>query len=352
MNPQNPFKNHFDPLQSQFFITGSSSVIVYANKGTQTQTGYSLAESVGKKPGDLWGGYMPSSYYQKMWYTIQKEQHFFLNDAKNITKQGEPFAGQTYILPVLKSGALSHFIALNPSIQNEIEKKQFESDIHDILALQETDGTAALKKIYGWLTREPLPVTQGTNLSLSEIFENYFIEPTEVLFHERSLDKTLIFDAKQNTKNFELLYIKYNKKIFSYFFSHLKDFSLAEDFTQETFINAFRHLENFIPTNASYQTYLFRIAHNILVNHYRRVLPLSSEELEHLASKIPVNSLEILSLKESIKRLSTSEQEILSLVYEHGYALKEIAEKKQKSENAIKLQISRIRKKLRQFLDF
>lgn len=352
MTEENSLKRQFDPLSSQFFITGSSSVIVYANTGTEKTTGYSLAESVGKKPGELWGGYMPSSYYQKMWYTIQHDKHHFLSEANNKTKQGESFQGNTYIVPILRSGNLSHFIALNPLIQNESEKKQFESDVDAIVALEENHGYEALKKIYAWLTRQSLEIDSKKNISLAEIFDESFIRPTEEVFKERALDKSLIFDAKEDSRNFNLLYLKYNKKIFSYFFSHLKDGALAEDFTQETFMNAFRHLESFTPSNASYQTYLFRIAHNILINHYRKVLPLSSEEIKDFAAKVPANSLEIISLKEGIKKLSPEEKEMLSLVYEQGYALKEIAEKKQKTENAVKLQISRIRKKLRELLDF
>lgn len=342
-------KNKFDALHSQFFITGLSSVILYANAGNEEKTGFSVAESVGKRPGDLWGGKMPSSYYQKMWYTIQTQKTFFLNDAQNITKQGEPFSGQTYIIPIFKNKVLSHFIALTPLLQNEIEKKQFETDLEQIIFFQEGHGYLALKKIYFWLTRQPTNFSETTS-SLSDIFTNFFIEPTEQIFIERKADKNLILNAQKNAKDFEFLYTKYNKKIFSYFLAHLKDAHLAEDFTQETFMKALSHVGTFVPSNASYQTYLFRIAHNILVNHYRKVLPLSSDAMNDLATKTPVNSLEIFSLKEGMETLSAHEKEILSLVYEYGYSMKEIAEKKDKTENAVKLQVSRIRKKLRNFL--
>lgn len=350
MPEEDALKNKFDALQSQFFITGTSSVILYSNKGTEEKTGFSLAESVGKRPGDLWGGHMPGSFYKKMWYTIQKEKTFFLSDAHNQNKRGETFCADTYIVPIFKNKMLSHFIALSPLLQNETEKKEFEIDLEMILLLQETRGFLSLEKIFFWLTRQYVDFSE-TEASLSDIFSTHFVEPTKQLFIERENDKNLILNAQQNTKEFEVLYAKYNKKIFSYFLAHLKEVNLAEDFTQETFIKALSHVGTFVPTNASYQTYLFRIAHNILVNHYRKVLPLSSEHMQNMATKVPVNSLEIYSLKEGIETLSKEEKEILSLVYEQGYAMKEIADKKNKSENAIKLQISRIRKKLRQFLD-
>lgn len=350
MPEEDPLKSQFDALKSQFFITGTSSVILYANKGTEDQTGFSLAESVGKRPGDLWGGKMPKAFYQKMWYTIQHKKTFFLNDAHNTTKQGTSFSTQTYIVPIFKNKILSHFVALTPLLQNENEKKLFETDLENIILLQETQGSLALEKIFFWLTRQQVHFSQS-ELSLSDIFKDHFIHPTQEIFIERETDKTLILDAQKNSQNFEFLYTKYNKKIFSYFLSHLKDANLAQDFMQETFMKALSHVGTFVPSNASYQTYLFRIAHNILVNHYRKVMPLSSEHLENVATKVPVNSLEIFSLHEGIETLTPSEKEILSLVYEQGYAMKEIAEKKNKSENAIKLQISRIRKKLRDFLD-
>ncbi len=345
-----PLKDQFDLLKTQFYITGTSSVILYSNKGTEEKTGFSLAESVGKRPGDLWGGRMPASYYKKMWYTIQSQHTFFESNAMNETKQGVPYCTETYIVPIFKNKTLSHFIALTPLLQNEIEKKEFELDLEMILLLQETRGFLSLEKIFFWLTRQHVDFSE-TESSLSDIFSTHFVEPTKQLFLERETDKNLVLSAQGNAKEFEVLYAKYNKKIFSYFLSHLKDVNLSEDFTQETFIKALSHVSTFVPTNASYQTYLFRIAHNILINHYRKVLPLSSEHMQELATKVPANSLEIYSLKEGIETLSTEEKDILSLVYEQGYAMKEIADKKNKSENAIKLQISRIRKKLRLFLD-
>lgn len=350
MPETDPLKDQFDPLKSQFFITGTSSVILYSNKGTEEKTGFSLAESVGKRPGDLWGGKMPPSFYKKMWYTIQNQKTFFESNAMNETKQGQNFCAATYIVPIFKNKVLSHFVALSPLLQNENEKKEFELDLEMILLLQETRGFLSLEKIFFWLTRQHVNFSE-TESSLCDIFETHFIAPTKELFIERETDKNLVVNAQNNAKEFEVLYAKYNKKIFSYFLAHLKDISLAEDFTQETFIKALSHVQTFVPTNASYQTYLFRIAHNILVNHYRKVLPLSSEHMQELSAKIPANSLEIYSLKEGIETLSNEEKDMLSLVYEQGYAMKEIADKKNKSENAVKLQISRIRKKLRHFLD-
>ena len=52
---------------------------------------------------------------------------------------------------------------------------------------------------------------------------------------------------------------------------------IAEDLMQQTFLKAFQHLQEFEVRDASYLTYLLKIAHNTLVNYYRvpKPIPLS-----------------------------------------------------------------------------
>ncbi|PIT86329.1 MAG: RNA polymerase subunit sigma-24, partial [Candidatus Magasanikbacteria bacterium CG10_big_fil_rev_8_21_14_0_10_43_6] len=71
--------------------------------------------------------------------------------------------------------------------------------------------------------------------------------------------------AQQDGAAFGALYSKYYHRIFHYFYERvLKQRGVAEDLAQETFLRAFRHVTFFEHKNASYYTYLLRIAHNVL----------------------------------------------------------------------------------------
>lgn len=163
-------------------------------------------------------------------------------------------------------------------------------------------------------------------------------------------DATLVHKAQKDGSKFAALYEKYAKKIYNYFLYRLGgDRVLAEDLTQETFTKAFAHLSRFEVRNYSYLTYLMTIAHNLLVNQYRkpRSAPIDA------AGDMPVeiaNDIEKRSDIETIRRaiadLAPREREVMRLRYQLGLSIRDIAGKEGVSENAIKLLLSRARKKL------
>ncbi len=167
-------------------------------------------------------------------------------------------------------------------------------------------------------------------------------------------DNEIIQRAKINSQIFEEIYKKYADKIYNYFWyrvGHQKD--TAEDLTQETFLRAFKHLARFQNRGYSYLSYLLAIAHNVLVNYYRshKLIPLSVFE----GIDIPVpeeitnyleNKITIEQLKEALNTLSGAEKEITLMRYRDEMSIKEISKITGKSENAVKLILSRARKKL------
>lgn len=165
-------------------------------------------------------------------------------------------------------------------------------------------------------------------------------------------DIDIIKRAKLNPQVFQEIYIKYADKIYNYFWyriGHQKD--VAEDLMQETFIRAFSHLPKFQIRGYSYLTYLTTIAHNILVNYYRghKLIPL--EEVGDVPVEITetVNrKLEAEKLWKAIQNLSVLERDVILMRYQKEMPIKEIAKIMGKTENAIKLLLSRTRKKLSQ----
>jgi RNA polymerase sigma-70 factor, ECF subfamily len=96
---------------------------------------------------------------------------------------------------------------------------------------------------------------------------------------DRELDQVLVERAQQGDKRaFELLVIKYHRKLGRLLSRMVRDAAEVEDITQETFIKAYRALPGFRGESAFY-TWLYRIgvntAKNYLVAHKRQ--PVSSD---------------------------------------------------------------------------
>lgn len=135
---------------------------------------------------------------------------------------------------------------------------------------------------------------------------------------------------------------------------YLRDYYLAEDATQETFIKAMKSYDSFLH-NSNEKTWLIRIAINSCKNIMRTKwfrIPLINIEQQH---NIAVHdSTEDLIEKENISKaimsLSKSDREIIILYYYQELTVREISYITQKKENAINQQLRRAREKLKNLL--
>ncbi|MGC9520440.1 MAG: RNA polymerase sigma factor [Anaerolineae bacterium] len=82
-------------------------------------------------------------------------------------------------------------------------------------------------------------------------------------------ERDLILRAKEDPEAFGELYEKYVDRIYNYHYRHTSNRVEAEDLTSRTFYRALRSLHGYRVTEAPFQAWLFRIAHNLVVNWYR-----------------------------------------------------------------------------------
>lgn len=170
--------------------------------------------------------------------------------------------------------------------------------------------------------------------------------------NEAEEDEILVKKAQESPEAYEALYKKYGKRVYNYFWyraGRVKE--VAEDLAQETFVKAYQKLPNFRLRAYSYFSYLKTIAHNTLVKYYRKPKITSLEELGDIAEESAPDKSETKEsaelLWQAIEKLPETEKNIIFLKYREGCSVKEIAKLTQKSENAVKLVLSRARKKLR-----
>ncbi len=164
-------------------------------------------------------------------------------------------------------------------------------------------------------------------------------------------DTKLVALAKANPKEYEKLYTKYSDKVFNYFWYRTgHDRMLSEDLMQETFLRAFQHLKRFKSRGYSYLTYLITVAHNVLVDHYRKPKSIPFEAIEDTPYEITEDlerKYDAEALWRAIQHLPESNRDKLLMKYQQNMSIKDIATATGTTENAVKLSLSRTRKKLK-----
>ena len=121
------------------------------------------------------------------------------------------------------------------------------------------------------------------------------------------------------------LYDRYAPKMYTYIYRRVGNAALAEDLTSELFLRVLRSLRNDQAWRESFSAWLYRIAHNLVVDHYRR-LPVEPEQ--PLVASLPggggdpvavaVGVAEGERLRAAIHRLTPEQQEVLALRFGEG----------------------------------
>ncbi len=95
---------------------------------------------------------------------------------------------------------------------------------------------------------------------------------------------------------FGALYDLYFDGIFRFFNSHLSNNQDAEDLTEDVFLRVWQSLPNYQHQGIPFAAYLYRVARNILTDHYRRSngskaeIAVEEDLIDHLSSQSAENS--------------------------------------------------------------
>ncbi|HLA97694.1 MAG TPA: RNA polymerase sigma factor [Anaerolineales bacterium] len=91
------------------------------------------------------------------------------------------------------------------------------------------------------------------------------IDPSE-------FDTTQLLNKARNgdTEAYGELYERYAPRVFRYLYAHLNNRQDAEDLTEEVFIRVWRSIASYKEQGVPYLAYLFRVARNALIDHYRK----------------------------------------------------------------------------------
>lgn len=343
-----------DQAPGHLVITDKSGVVVYANQAVSDHTGFSLAEIIGRRPGNLWGGHMASSFYETLWRTIENKKPF-VSMVKNISKQGRAYREPFHVAPLLDTAEKPrYFLQMMGAITSHRTQEIFSGEFYRTFQQGRRDA-AVFRWIVSWLSLDKdLGDIIPPHSALTDLLTDLLVAPVAEKFAYRNGDAMLVAGAKEKSAAFAALYTKYAPSIQHYFVERTHDWPSAEELTQDTFLLAFKHLTDFQITNASYRTYLFHIAHNLLVSFYRRThATVSFDELPEMGvqkQKRPEAVIfDVDTWRVVASLLSPIEQRVIRMKYWEEASIEQIAQACSKSHNAVKLHLSRARKKLSQY---
>ena len=154
---------------------------------------------------------------------------------------------------------------------------------------------------------------------------------------------------------FERLYREHAGRVYGLCLRMTRDVQLAEDCTQDTFINAWRALAKF-ETRSSLSTWLHRIAVNVSLAKRRKASPvgpsLDDEEGTSGATEwILETPVEVREIEAAIGALPDGARDALVLHALYGYSHGEAAQMLGVAEGTCKAQLHRARKLLRERLN-
>src|SRR5512146_939783 len=131
----------------------------------------------------------------------------------------------------------------------------------------------------------------------------------------------------------EELYLIHFDRIYSYLHVSVGNRHDAEDLTTQTFLRMLESIRKFRWQSAPFSAWLFRIAHNLAMDHFRARRRWQPEEEvpEPIGSEEPSAELEAMqsigrqSMLELIENLSPEQQQVLTLKFVFNFANADVA---------------------------
>ena len=150
---------------------------------------------------------------------------------------------------------------------------------------------------------------------------------------------------EQDQEAFAELYEAYFDKIYRYIVLKIGDRTEAEDMTQQVFLKVLKSLPSYKWKDVPFSAWLYRIAHNQVVDYFRKTSRQQSIELTEAITpddpdENPEHQTELKAdinhLVKATRQLSKAQQEVIALRFSSDLPVAEVARLMGKSEGAVK----------------
>ena len=147
-----------------------------------------------------------------------------------------------------------------------------------------------------------------------------------------------------DSEAFARLYDRYVDHIHRYVFFRVADKQSAEDITAHVFIKMWEKLPSYQIGKAPIGAWLYRIAHNAVIDHYRTrrtfvslddVTPSEARHDDGTDEKLDLQ-VKLEQVGRALQKLTEGQREVLILRFIEGYGIQEIAWKLGKTQGAVR----------------
>lgn len=170
-------------------------------------------------------------------------------------------------------------------------------------------------------------------------------------------DNALMLQVKEGQLDkLGLLYERYNKNLYGFFYRLTLDQAHSEDLVQNVFLRILKYKHSY-HGDGKFSTWMYHMARNLFADHYKKHKKMGFKESLEMTDKYfsidqnaeteRIRTEEIDLLQQAMNRLSVEKREILMLSKIQEMRYKDIADVLEINENAVKVRIFRALKDLK-----
>ncbi|HEX3628862.1 MAG TPA: sigma-70 family RNA polymerase sigma factor [Candidatus Dormibacteraeota bacterium] len=156
-------------------------------------------------------------------------------------------------------------------------------------------------------------------------------------------DRLLIERVRQGDEDAaRALFERYFDRIYNYVYARLGRVEDAEDLAIDTMTRSLTRLDLFHDQGVAFSSWVYRIAHNATIDHYRRqgkvtLVPLENASLPESAdpSELAMEQLSNDELRQALRELTDEQQQVLILRFFQDLTAVQVAEITGKSVGAV-----------------
>ena len=152
-----------------------------------------------------------------------------------------------------------------------------------------------------------------------------------------------IDEQREKENRLTSLYDEYFDKIARYIYVHIGDRNEAENLAGEVFLKALESLKSYKERGIPMQAWLFRIAHNLVVDHLRKItkyktIPIDTVQIEsgENPATIVEKKIKMEKINEAMQKLTPGQREVVQLRFFGGLSSKEAGAMLKKSDGAVR----------------
>jgi RNA polymerase sigma-70 factor, ECF subfamily len=161
---------------------------------------------------------------------------------------------------------------------------------------------------------------------------------------ERKFEDALVQRAcKGDGEAFGQLYERTVDRVYRYVYFRVTDEPTAEDLTSRVFLKAWEHLPRFNAGDSPFIAWLYTIAHNTVVDHYRTHRQTTHlDEIAQLPAREPLpdeqyeSRFDVQALRQALKQLTDVQREVVTMKLIDGMRTEEVAARLHKSPGAVR----------------